>query len=407
MVIILVPKALVALSVTVSSQDVRRPMQSSGAPQAASSAAYDKMEYEFDNTSMQSQMAKILALANVGAGSNSYELYALALQNKLYIDYRSPCKDFAEWNSYQELEIIAHPEVAAEIQGTSLRKLQQELTATNQRALSSGESDEKAAASVADVVKKSLSAFQELKKRNGAADVFLWDLLASRYGCLELFMEIISSLQPGSNLHREILHVLCNCIQGKTGRNLCLASDATHITDIVELLQSKSIATIKVTLHIIASLLRAKNAYGIIKGCIKALCRKLNVPQWSILVTLLAEADVDVRYSALSLIVALGRSTAFAAADKLAAKAASTKFFLKLELAGMMKGLSIMAASNIADELKLVDQYTMLSEASPIPRSWRDCEILKQQLYAVEERCTSLEEQVRPPVHVAVNIIHS
>jgi hypothetical protein len=261
-------------------------------------------------------------------------------------------------------------------------------------ALSSGESDEKAAVSISDVVKKFISVFQELKKRNSATDVFLWDLLASRYGCLELFMEILSSLSPGSNLHREILHLLCNCVQGKTGRNLFLANDARHITGIVELLHMKSIATVKVALHIIASLLRAKNAYGIIKGCIKELCSRMGVPQWSILVTLLGEADVDVRYSALSLIIALGRSATITATDKLASKTASTKFFMKLELAGMMKGLSIIAASTIADELKLVDQYTMLSQSSPIPRSWRDCEILKQQLYTLEERCLSLEEQV-------------
>ncbi len=381
------------LPVAASAHDLRR---ASSVLPAVASLTHDRVEYVFDDSSMQSQMVSILTLANVGSGSDSFQLYALALHNKAYIDHRSPSKDYAQWNAYSELEMIAHPEVAAETQGTALRKLQQELLAAKQMSVNCGDSDEKAAASVTDVVKKSISVFQDLKKRNCATDVFLWDLLASRYGCLELFMEILSSLPPGSNLHREILHLLCNCVQGKTGRNLFLSSDARHITGIVELLHKKSIATIKVALHIIASLLRAKNAYGIIKGCIKTLCRKMGVPQWSILVTLLGEADVDVRYSALSLIIALGRSTTLTAHDKLASKTASTKFFMKLELAGMMKGLSIIAASNIADELKLVDQYTMLCQSSPIPRSWRDCEILKQQLYTLEERCLSLEEQVCP-----------
>ena len=65
-----------------------------------------------------------------------------------------------------------------------------------------------------------------------------------------------------------------------------------------------------------------------------------------------------------------------------------------MEIAGVMKGLSILAASSNAEELKLVDKYTDLSQNSPIPRSWRDCEVLKQKLTAVEDKCLNLEEQV-------------
>jgi hypothetical protein len=208
-------------------------------------------------------------------------------------------------------------------------------------------------------------------------------------------MDILSSLQPGSSLHREILHTLCNCVRCKHGRGLFLDNSAQHVTEIVELLQGKPLATMKVALFILASLLRAKHAYGSIKSSVKKTCLHLGRPQWSILVCLLGENDVDVRYNAMSLIIALGRSASLAAPDTLAAKVASTKFFMKMELAGIMKGLAVLAASNIPDELKLVDQYTMLTQSSPVPRSWRDCEVLKQKICILEERCLNLEEQVR------------
>jgi hypothetical protein len=407
MVIISVPKSVVIS--TGNAQDIRR----SGNPQdirrsgnaqdirrpsivlsASASVSYETLEFKFTDTSMQTQMAGILSLACVGSGANAFERYALALKDKLYIDYRSPSKDFNVWNDFQELELIRHPHVEAEVLGSAMRKLHLEVKSAKQEALSRGDSAEKTSTSIADVVKRSISIFQDLKRTNRPSHVFLWDHLVSKYGCLEVLMDILTSLHPGSSLHREILHTLCNCVQCKAGRNLFLADDAHHVTGIVELLQSKSIATIKVALHIVASLLRAKTAYGIIKKCIKEMCRRTNVPQWSILVALLAESDVDVRYSALSLIIALGRSTGFAAADKLASKVASTKFFMKLELAGILKGLSFLAASSITEELQLVDQYTKLSQGSPIPRSWRDCEILKQQISILEERCLNLEEQV-------------
>jgi hypothetical protein len=219
------------------------------------------------------------------------------------------------------------------------------------------------------------------------------------YGCLELFMDILSSLQPGSSLHREILHTLCNCVRCKHGRGLFLDNSAQHVTEIVDLLQGKTLATIKVALFILASLLRAKHAYDSIKNSIKKTCMHLGKPQWSILVCLLGENDVDVRYNAMSLIIALGRSASLAAPDNLAAKVASTKFFMKMELAGVMKGLSVLAASSIPDELKLVDQYTMLTQSSPVPRSWRDCEVLKQKICILEERCLNLEEQVCAVIH--------
>ncbi len=336
-------------------------------------------------------MAYILSLAHVGSGSTSFELYALVQQDKACIDHRSPCKDYVSWNAFPELELISHPDVAAEVYGSSLRQLQHEVKALKQRAPGGGEAP--AATCIADVVKKSISIFQDLKKKNSPSDMFMWDLLARKHGCIELFMDILTSLQPGSSLHREILYTICNCVRCKHGRNLLLENDA-NITAIVNLLQGKALATIKVALYILASLLRAKHAYVSIKGSVKETCKKMNVPQWSILVSLLGEEDVDARYTVMSLIIALGRSSAFAAPDKLAAKAASTKFYMKMELAGLMKGLALLAASQNPDELKLVDQYTMLCAATPVPRSWRDCEVLKQQLSVVEERCLGLEEQV-------------
>jgi hypothetical protein len=356
------------------------------------------LEYTFTDESMRAQMTSILSAAKVGSGDASVELYALVLpDNSDYIDHRSPPKDFAAWNGLAEMELVSHPEADAEVHGSSLRRLQQEVLTMKQQSRKSGEDQEKTAVSVADAVRRSVSIFSDLKKKNRATDAFMWSLLTTKYSSLELCMDILSSLQPGSSLHREILHTLSvSLAKGKNACNLFLANDAPHTTRIVELLQlqNKSIATVKIALLILLTLLRASSAYAIIKGCIKQVCRSLSVPQWSILVTLLAENDVDLRFNALSLIYQLARATNRAASDKLSAKTASTKFFLKMEIAGVMKGLSILAASSNAEELKLVDKYTDLSQNSPIPRSWRDCEVLKQKLTAVEDKCLNLEEQV-------------
>ncbi len=397
---------IVAKLVQGSIQDARRPSVSQPTTAAATSAAHDQFEYTFTNADMQAQMATILSLARVGSGPQSHDLYALAHHDKSFIDHRSPCKDYVSWNSFAQLELISHPEVTAELYGSSLRRLQQELRAVKLQALSSGEDSAKTASSIADVVRKSISTFQDLKKKNLPSDVFMWDVLASKYSCVDIVMEILCSVQPGSSVHREILHTVGNCVACKHGRSLFLTNDA-HITGIVALLQGKSLATTKVALYILASLLRAKNAYDSIKGSVKSTCRQLGSPQWSILVSLLGENDVDVRYTAMSLIIALGRSASFAAANVLASRVASTKFFLKIELAGMTKGLAILAASNIPDELKLVDQYTALSQATPVPRSWRDCEILKKQMSVLEERCLILEEQVSFVVLSPLKHFHS
>jgi hypothetical protein len=388
MVVILVPNSHVVVRGSVGGQD---PRSSFSASQTAASLEYVSVEHEFTDSSMQSQMSAILSLASVGSDSSSFKLYALYLPDRTYIDYRSPSKDFAAWNLLQQMHLIGHPEVVAEVHGSALRRLQQEVSVFSQQALKNAEEK---TAGVTEAVKRCISVFHELKKKNRASDEFMWDLLADKYCCIDVFMEVLCCLHPGSSLHREILHALSNCIQSKHGRHYFLVNEAQHVTGLVDLLQSKSIATIKVALHIVASLLRAKNAYRIIKQCIKAMCRRLKVPQWSILVNLLAENDVDVRYSALSLIIQLARASSLASSNKLTARVTSTKFFVKMEVAGIKKGLVLFASSNIAEELKLVDQYSMLSDASPIPRSWRDCEILKQQLSILEERCLKLEEQV-------------
>jgi len=405
MVIIQLPEALVRHPAAAGSQDARRPTQ------VSVPAAENTVDYTFTDTSMRAQMASILSAAKVGSGGTTVELYALALpDNSDYLDHRSPPKDFAVWNGLQELRLISHPEVDAEVQGSCLRKLQQEVLSIKQQGRKSGEDEERTAANVADAVKKGISIFSDLKKKNRATDVFLWNLLANKYSCLELCMDILSSVQPGSSLHREILHTLSvSLAKGKNACNLFLANDAPHTSRIVELLQlqNKSIATVKIALLIILTLLRASSAYGIIKGCIKQMCRSLQVPQWSVLVALLAENDVDLRFNAMSLIYQLARATNRAAADKLSAKTASTKFFLKMEIAGVMKGLSFLAASNNAEELKLVDKYTDLGQRSPIPRSWRDCEILKQKLAVVEEKCLNLEQQVTKFVANAKQPLHS
>lgn len=174
MVIILVPKHLA----TPHSPDDRRP---SVAQPPATAGSHNSFEYKFSDGDMPAQIADVLSLAHVGSGPKSFELYALAQQDKSYIDHRSSSKDYASWNAFQQLELINHPVVAAEDHGSSLRKLQQEVKVIKQHAMSSGEGKEKTASSITEVVKRSVSIFHDLKKKNSPSDMFMWDLLATKY----------------------------------------------------------------------------------------------------------------------------------------------------------------------------------------------------------------------------------